>query len=150
MSRRQILSLLIFVLTRPILCTLMSDTYFRLPKAISRMNINLRAFCFISLTCGIGAIIINKLLLFFLQPYIQDLYLKLTAGNYKGSLTLSDISYLLLALNLRFYIELMVVALLTLLFLLIKGKYYKEFFLSYLVLNVTLLLSIRSGLLNIW
>lgn len=113
------------------------------------MSIHLRAFYTILLICAVGVFVVNQLILFFLQPYIQDVYLKVTSTGYKGSIEMSDISYLMITLQLRYYIALTVAAFLVLLFLLIKGKYYKECFLSYLALIVMLLLLIKSGLLEV-
>lgn len=113
-------------------------------------HIRWRAFCLIALACVSGAFIINILLLLMLTPHILGLYGALTDTAHKGETTAADISYLMIFLNLRFYVALNVSSVLVLGFLLIKKKYYMEWLNAFIGLLLILLLLTRTGLLSVW
>lgn len=69
-------------------------------------SIKPQPFSFILLTTVAGAFIIEKLFLFMIKPYAQEMSMKLTTPNYRGEISLTDISVLMTVLNLRFFIAL--------------------------------------------
>ncbi|RFS26565.1 hypothetical protein DVR12_01910 [Chitinophaga silvatica] len=106
-------------------------------------KIRMQALLIILLIDFILTFLIVKISIFTMKPYMQEMYDKLTTTDYKGVISMGEISMLMLVLNIRFLIGLSVSSLLMLLFLLRLKKYYWELLFSYLILFVVLVALVR-------